>query len=111
MKIALISDVHANFFALQAVVKDAKVKGAQEFWNLGDAVGYSPFPNETIALLRRLKAKSILGNYDQKILCFAREGKKWKKDKNKDKYFSFAWTTRHLSWWHKIGRASCRERV
>jgi putative phosphoesterase len=101
MKIALLADVHANFFALQAVVKDALAKGAEEFWNLGDDTGYNPFPNESIALLRRFKAKSILGNYDQKVLRFAAEKIHWKKDKEADKYFSFEWTNKHLLWWHK----------
>lgn len=101
MKIALIADVHANVFALQAVVSDARARGAAEFWDLGDATGYNPFPNETIALLRRLKAKSVLGNYDKKVLHFAKEKVHWKKDKDADKYFSFEWTSQNLCWWHK----------
>jgi putative phosphoesterase len=101
MKIAVFSDVHANAPALKAVVEDAKQKGAQEFWDLGDSVGYSPFPNEVLACFRQENVKSILGNYDQKVLAFPVAQKKWRKEKAPAKYFSFQWASRCLSRIHK----------
>ena len=97
MKIAIISDVHANAPALRAVVRDAKEKGAQEFWDLGDSVGYNPFPNEVLDWFRQEKVKGILGNYDQKVLAFPIAQKKWRKEKAPAKYFSFQWAYRCLS--------------
>ena len=46
--IALISDIHGNLPALEAVLSDAAHHGAQTIWNLGDMLGYAPFPNEVL---------------------------------------------------------------
>ena len=50
--IALIGDVHANLPALEAVLRDARERGAIAVLDAGDAVGYGPFPEETVAYLR-----------------------------------------------------------
>lgn len=101
IKIAVISDVHANVPALKAVLSDIKKKKAAEIWNLGDNVGYSPFPNEVLASLRQEKVKGVLGNYDKKVLAFPSVQKKWRKEKAPAKYFSFQWASRCLSKAHK----------
>lgn len=67
--IAILSDVHSNFAALDAVVKDAQSHGADQYVFLGDAVGYHCEPNECIALLRDVAAISILGNHDAYVLA------------------------------------------
>ncbi len=47
MKYALISDVHGNLPALEAVLADIDARGdAQAIYHLGDLVGYAPWPNE-----------------------------------------------------------------
>ncbi|MBF0569270.1 MAG: YfcE family phosphodiesterase [Candidatus Omnitrophica bacterium] len=97
MKIAILSDVHANLPALQAVIVDARSRQVNEFWNLGDMVGFSPFPNETIALLQQTCAQHIVGNYDLKVLSAERIAKMRKTQKDADKLFSFEWTHQHLS--------------
>lgn len=97
MKIAVVSDVHANFPALQAVLTHARQQGVREFWDLGDSVGYNPFPNEVVNLFRQHQVKSILGNYDQKVLAFPVLQKKWRTQKAPAKYFSFRWACRSLS--------------
>ncbi|MBU2102984.1 MAG: metallophosphatase family protein [Candidatus Omnitrophica bacterium] len=79
MKIALISDIHANLPALSAVLADIKRRKIGVIWNLGDSVGYGPFPRETLALLMRLGLRSIRGNYDDKVLLFPRKARIWKK--------------------------------
>lgn len=64
MKIAFISDIHSNFEALSAVVRDCRGK-AGAFFCLGDIVGYGASPNETIELLAELDmAGSVGGNHD-----------------------------------------------
>jgi len=67
MRILIISDIHANLTALDAVLKDAgEIDGV---WCLGDLVGYGPDPNECIARVRQLPGlKCILGNHDAAAL-------------------------------------------
>lgn len=62
MRIAVLSDIHANLAALEAVRAD--LPEPDEIWVLGDIVGYGPQPNEVIALLQSLGARSVLGNHD-----------------------------------------------
>jgi len=67
MRILIISDIHANLTAFQAVIQDAGKVDAT--WCLGDLVGYGPDPNECIALLRTLPELSCLvGNHDAAAL-------------------------------------------
>ena len=62
MRIAVLSDIHANLPALEAVASDLPV--VDEVWVLGDTVGYGPQPNEVIATLQAMGARSVLGNHD-----------------------------------------------
>ena len=82
MKVALIGDVHANLPALEAVLAHAhgseNEQSVEAIWNVGDFVGYGAFPNEVIQRLRDEDALSIIGNYDQKVLQFKKEKKKWR---------------------------------
>ncbi len=65
--IAILSDIHANLPALEAVITDAKSIGCSRFISLGDVVGYGPHPGECIDLLQSLQVKNILGNHDSYI--------------------------------------------
>lgn len=67
-KIALISDVHGNLPALEAVIEDATGRGAVMFMNAGDSIGWGPFDNEVAYLLRDGRFQNVLGNYDLNIL-------------------------------------------
>ncbi|MBW8010270.1 MAG: metallophosphoesterase family protein [Chloroflexi bacterium] len=63
MRILVISDVHANFVALETVLDHAGKVDA--VWCLGDVVGYGPSPNECIALLKELPdLVCLIGNHD-----------------------------------------------
>jgi predicted phosphodiesterase len=62
MRIAVLSDIHANLAALQAVTAD--LPEVDQVWVLGDIVGYGPQPNEVVAALQQLGARSVLGNHD-----------------------------------------------
>ena len=67
MRYAVISDIHANLTAFQAVIQDAGTVDAT--WCLGDVVGYGPDPNECVALLRSLPGLTCLvGNHDAAAL-------------------------------------------
>jgi len=65
---AIISDVHGNLEALEAVLQDIESQGITEIYNLGDAVGYGPNPIECIELIRKKVAMCLLGNHDQAAL-------------------------------------------
>ena len=63
MRVLVISDVHANYTALEAVVKDAD--GVDAVWCLGDVVGYGPDPNACVELLsEQPNLLCVLGNHD-----------------------------------------------
>lgn len=65
MRIALISDIHSNIHALNAVVKDAQKHKADTYWLLGDVVDYGANPNEVIEALMQLPiAQWVGGNHD-----------------------------------------------
>ncbi|MDR2855389.1 MAG: CHAD domain-containing protein [Methanomicrobiales archaeon] len=66
--VALIGDVHSNLPALRAVLTDAKERGATTIFNAGDLIGYGPYPEEVIEMLRSHDVISITGNYDQSLL-------------------------------------------
>jgi predicted phosphodiesterase len=62
MRLAVLSDIHSNLAALESVRAD--LPSVDEVWVLGDIVGYGPQPNEVIALLQEMGARSVLGNHD-----------------------------------------------
>ena len=63
MRILVISDIHANYTAFDAVLHDAE--GDWDYvWCLGDVVGYGPDPNECVERLRELPHLCLAGNHD-----------------------------------------------
>ncbi len=64
MRIAIISDIHSNNIALEAVLKDIYTKDVDSIVCTGDIVGYMPNPNEVIDLIRQHKILCIKGNHD-----------------------------------------------
>src|SRR4051812_21300386 len=68
MKYALISDIHANLPALEAVLEHiGQQTGVDAIYHLGDLVGYAPWPNETVALLQARGITGVAGNYDSTV--------------------------------------------
>ena len=67
MRIGIISDIHGNLPALEAVLQDLKPKGLDVLYCLGDLVGYAAFPNEVIERLRAEGIPTIMGNYDDGV--------------------------------------------
>lgn len=64
MRIAIVSDIHANLAAFEAVIAHARGKGYDSMICLGDVVGYGPDPLECVDLVRATCAWSLLGNHD-----------------------------------------------
>ena len=64
VRVAVLSDIHANIEAFQAVVRDLDHR-ADRILNLGDLVGYNASPNECVELAKDIGMHSIQGNHDQ----------------------------------------------
>ena len=64
MRVAVVSDVHANLPALEAVLAEVDVAGVDEVWCLGDIVGYGPDPGACVEIIRDRCAVSLSGNHD-----------------------------------------------
>lgn len=64
MQVAIISDVHGNLEALQAVLCDIELCQAEEIVCLGDSVGYGADPQAVVSELRRREVPAILGNHE-----------------------------------------------
>lgn len=64
MRLAIISDIHGNFQALQAVLADLDRAGATDIISLGDNIGYGPEPEEVVRALVDRRVRSVLGNHE-----------------------------------------------
>lgn len=65
MRVALLSDIHGNLEALEAVCRDLKRQEVDEVICLGDIVGYGPNPGECLDLVRANQWPSLQGNHDE----------------------------------------------
>ena len=68
MRTAVLSDIHANLEALEAVLYHAQKQDVDSYVSLGDVVGYGANPNECIEILKSLSCPSVLGNHDAAVL-------------------------------------------
>lgn len=68
MKIAILSDIHSNKYALEAVLGEAKKESILKFFILGDIFGYYPWAEETYQMLESLDIICVKGNHDALLL-------------------------------------------
>ena len=68
MRIAVLSDIHANYHALAAVLAAVDAEGADEVWCLGDTVGYGPRPNRCCTIVHERAALCLAGNHDLAVI-------------------------------------------
>jgi predicted phosphodiesterase len=68
MRLAILSDIHANLPALEAVLADAEGAGVTKVWCLGDVVGYGAQPDECTALVAERCELCLVGNHDLAVL-------------------------------------------
>lgn len=68
--IGILSDIHGNLEALQAVFRDGQDMGVQRWICLGDIVGYGPNPVECIHLVQEKCSKIVMGNHDEACAIF-----------------------------------------
>ncbi|NLE87822.1 MAG: metallophosphoesterase, partial [Myxococcales bacterium] len=67
MRIAVLSDIHANYEALSAVLEVLEHSSIDAYYCLGDTVGYGGSPNECSDIVRKLASATILGNHDAAV--------------------------------------------
>ena len=100
IRLALISDIHANLPALRAVLADIDQRhDVSAIYHLGDLTGYAPWPNEVIALLRERAIPGISGNYDSTVAtdykhCGCRAETPQEEELS---HQSFEWTRSHVT--------------
>ena len=63
-KIGVLTDVHAMYEPLLAILEDMRKRGITEIYSLGDNIGFGPNPHEVLELLRKYNVKSIYGNHE-----------------------------------------------
>ena len=99
MRIALISDIHANLPALEAVLADVDRQQVDAIYHLGDLVGYAPWPNETVALIEARGIAGVAGNYDSTVATnYKHCGCKYEDAKQEAlSHLSYAWTLEHTT--------------
>lgn len=68
MRLAVLADIHGNLPALEAVLRDVDAARPDHVWVAGDLVGYNPWPNEVLAVLRERRVTAIRGNHDRAVL-------------------------------------------
>jgi predicted phosphodiesterase len=68
VRVAVLSDIHSNPFALRAVLDEVSGERIEEIWLAGDAFGYYPWARGTFELIRDADPLSVLGNHDRWVL-------------------------------------------
>jgi predicted phosphodiesterase len=100
MKYALISDIHANLPALEAVLGDIERRpDVNAVYHLGDLVGYGPWPNEVVGLLQSRGIPGIAGNYDSTTATdYEHCGCRYENPRQEElAHQSYTWSRAHVS--------------
>lgn len=90
MKVAVISDIHSNLEAFDAVYEKIEELGVDRIYCLGDIVGYGPNPREIVDSIRNTVRSCVLGNHDEAVI-------KEPKYFNRIPYEAIKWTKVQLS--------------
>ena len=100
MRYALISDIHANLPALQAVLADIlDHKDVGAVYHLGDLVGYAPWPDEVVGVITAAGIAGVAGNYDSTVgTDYKHCGCRYEDPRQEElSHVSYAWTRAHVS--------------
>lgn len=99
MRIALLSDIHANLPALEAALKSVRADAPDAVYHLGDLVGYAPWPDEVVGLLQAEGIAGVSGNYDSTVAAdYDHCGCRYEDPlQERLSHESFAWTKARVS--------------
>lgn len=92
MRFAILSDLHANLEATEAVLADARERDCTHFICLGDVVGYNANPHECIEIVQNLECPVVKGNHDEQA-CLTESSR----DFNALAEAAINWTRAHLT--------------
>ena len=92
MRVAFLSDVHANFPALWRALEGARRHGAEDVVCAGDLVGFGPHPVEVVRLLMERRVRCVRGNVERKLLDLPSSPKRLRKKLDKKASAALAWT-------------------
>jgi predicted phosphodiesterase len=92
MRVAVISDIHANYHALETVLADIDDARVDTIWCLGDTVGYGPRPNDCCEIVESRAERCLVGNHDLVAL-----GELAVSDFNDEAAAAATWTTSVLT--------------
>jgi diadenosine tetraphosphatase ApaH/serine/threonine PP2A family protein phosphatase len=91
MRIAILSDLHANLEATEAVRADAQARDCTDFVCLGDVVGYNANPHECVEIVQKLQCPVVKGNHDEQATLTESS-----RDFNALAETAISWTREHL---------------
>jgi predicted phosphodiesterase len=99
MRYALISDIHANLPALDAVLADIAAVSVDAVYHLGDLVGYATWPNEVVARIGERGIPGVAGNYDSTLATeYKHCGCRYEDPQQEAlSHRSYEWTREHVS--------------
>lgn len=100
MRYALLSDIHGNLPALEAVLADLAARSdVGGVYHLGDLVGYSPWPNEVVERLAAAGVTGVAGNYDSTVATdYKHCGCRSESPRQEElAHISYEWTRAHVS--------------
>jgi predicted phosphodiesterase len=96
VRVAFLSDVHANLPALCRALESARRNSAEALFCAGDLVGGGPHPTEVVRLLMECEIPCILGNVDRKVLSLGRDAKPLRRRIREGRGAAVAWTALSL---------------
>jgi len=97
VKLIVLGDVHGNLPALEVALREARAAGYDLIYHTGDLVGFAPFPEETVALVRSQNIPGVRGHVDELIAAGAeRLGDGGEDSARAFEERAFAWTARQV---------------
>lgn len=100
MRYALISDIHGNLPALEAVLADIRSRDdVDAIYHLGDLVGYAPWPDDVVTTIQRESISGVAGNYDSTVATSYKNCGCRYEDPMQERlsHLSYEWTVEHTS--------------
>src|SRR2546426_1239915 len=97
MKIIALGDIHGNLPALEVALRECRAEGYDVLCHTGDLVGFAPFPEETVALLKSEKIPGVRGNVDESVSTQAEEFGSHGSDGQRRRLeeLAYGWTVAH----------------
>ena len=89
IKVAVISDVHANIVALNEILKDCKINNVDEYMFTGDLINDLPFGNETLDIVKKLTNYVVKGNKEEYIIEYDKKKFDWDNIQFKNTIFMY----------------------